>query len=309
MKMIENKYLKTAEVINCLPQEIRNAVLALDEDKICKMQEIRLSIGCPVMVYAGGIYFLNSVGTLTKNAGNAIVATAAMVQKTVEKVCRGSLYSQQSELKCGFLMMEGGHRVGVCGKTVVRSGKVDLITDISSINIRIATQVIGAADKIINHIAGGSVANTLIISPPLCGKTTILRDIARQLAGEKYMLRVGIADERGEIAAMHKGRPQNDVGILSDVYDACPKSEGITMLLRAMAPDVIITDEIGTADDEQAIKRAINAGVKIICSAHGFDRADVLRREGIGTLIRENVFERVIILSRREGAGTIERIY
>jgi stage III sporulation protein AA len=297
------------EVINYISPEIRLALLKISEISLAQIEEIRLRTGCPVTIAGTNIRFLITDGRLSENAESAVIVTQSMLQRTIERMCQSSLYSLQNELRSGFLTLSGGHRVGVCGKTVVENGNVARVVDISSLNIRIAKEIIGAADKIISYIAEKDIQNTLIISPPSCGKTTLLRDIARQLAGEKYGYRVGIVDERSEIAAMYRGEAQNDVGILSDVYDACPKDEGMIMLLRAMAPDVIITDEIGNVEDEAAIMRVINAGVKIICSAHGFDRADVLRREAVGSLIRDGIFERIFVLSRKEGAGTIERMY
>jgi len=273
------------------------------------IQEIRLRINCPATITMDKTYFLKNGGEFSRSALDAIYVNQDMLKSTADKMCQNSIYSVQNELKHGFLTLVGGHRAGVCGKTIVENGKIIHLSEISSINLRIAHEIKGAANKVIAYITEGGVSNTLIISPPSCGKTTLLRDIARQLASEEFMLRVGIVDERSEIAAVFKGEAQNDIGFLSDVYDGCPKAEGMLMLLRAMAPDVIITDEIGSEKDEMAIFSLINAGVRVICTAHGYDKEDLVRREGIGKLIKNNIFEKIIVLSRKNGAGTIERMY
>ena len=224
----------------------------------------------------------------------------------VESMSKGSLYAMQTSLTKGYITLKGGHRVGICGKVVTEKGKITHVTDISALCIRIAREVIGAADEILGFIeCDERLYNTLIISPPGCGKTTVLRDIARKL-GEKY--KVCIADERSEIAACKGSRTAFDVGKLTCVMDAVPKGEGIMMLLRTMAPEVIITDESNSYEEEKAIAEIINCGVKIITSAHGYSEKDILKRRHLGPLVREGIFEKVIILSSRKKTATVEKI-
>ncbi|MDP3486426.1 MAG: ATPase, T2SS/T4P/T4SS family, partial [Bacillota bacterium] len=147
---------------------------------------------------------------------------------------------------------------------------------------------------------------TLVISPPQAGKTTLLRDIARQLSDKGQ--RVCIVDERSEIAGCYNGCPQLDVGLRTDVMDGCPKAEGMLMALRALSPDVIITDEIGRAEDAAAIEEALNSGVRVIASAHGSTYEEVAARPNLSTLLQRGLFQRVVILSNRRGPGTIEYI-
>ena len=228
------------------------------------------------------------------------------LEKIVQSMCRGSLYAMQANLIQGFITLTGGHRVGVCGRCISENGKITHMTDISAICIRIARAVIGAADSFMEYLeCNGRLYNTLIISPPGCGKTTIIRDIARQL-GSRH--KVCIADERNEIAACRNGIPEYDVGKFTCVMDSVPKGEGIRMLLRTMSPEIIVTDEMGERVEEQAIYHLINSGTKIVTTAHGYSEKDLLNREYTGTLVRDGVFERIIVLSNRCGVGTIEKI-
>ncbi len=249
------------------------------------VREIRIRADCPPVLVADTLY-----------KGDAPLS-ADMVRRTAERMCQNSVYARQGDLKNGFVTLMGGHRAGICGHTVLENGSVHHLTDISAVNLRVAHQILGAADDILPKIVqDGDVFNTLILSPPAAGKTTLLRDIARQLGGGTHHFRVGIADERGEIAAMYRGVAQNDVGFLSDVYDGCPKAEGMRMLLRGMSPAVLITDEISTEADVAAVCEAVYSGVRVICTMHGFGREDALLKAGIGTLLKNGIFRRVITL-------------
>lgn len=303
-------YITTDDVKNrqnymeYLPPSVRDAIKNLGSEASDVISEIRLKNEGTVSVCLDKLYFISTDGALTQSATNILTTDRGTFFETVDKMSRRSIYAAQNELRHGFLTLEGGHRVGVCGKTVVENGKIIQLSDISSLNLRIAREIKGCADEIIDAVM---LKNTLIISPPACGKTTFLRDIARNLS--ERMIKVGIIDERGEIASSYKGRPQLDVGTNTDVYTNCPKSEGITMLLRSMAPQVIVTDEIGTPEDEAAIFSTINAGVKIVCSAHGYDRDDLHRRGLLKSIMDKNIFETIVVLSRRNGPGTVERVY
>ena len=242
-----------------------------------------------------------------QNRESSIFVSKNALAIVVEKMCRGSLYANQGTLKEGYITLDNGLRVGAVGSTVSDdNGKITHLRDITSINIRIAREIKGAADRIMPYImANGRVYNTLIISPPSRGKTTILRDAARQCGN---VLRCGIVDERSEIAGVSSGKISNDIGKYSFVIDACPKPEGISMMLRSMAPEVIFTDEIGGTGDEEAIGKMMNAGVKIVCTAHGYDEKDVMRRRAIKALFFKNVFERVIVLSSSGTVGSIAKV-
>ena len=228
------------------------------------------------------------------------LVTKESLDKIINLMCKGSIYASQHYLKNGYITLQGGHRVGVAGMLVKNDDKTTHLRNISAINIRIAREIIGASNEIFPHIINEKeVFNTLIISPPSGGKTTILRDISRRLGNS---LRVGVVDERGEIAS------NKDMGKYTFVMEECTKSEGIIMMLRSMSPDVILTDEIGTIDDEAALIKSLNAGVKMICTAHGYDENDIIRRETFKNLIKGKVFEKIIVLSAKNGPGTIEKV-
>ncbi len=259
------------------------------------LQEIRITAGKNCVILKSGIL-----------CDTNMKVTHAELCKIIDSMCRGSVYAMQTSLVKGYITLSGGHRVGVCGRTVTENGKITHLTDISSICIRISREVIGAADEVMEYLVCGTKAyNTLIISPPGCGKTTMLRDISRQL-GNKF--KVCIADERGEIAASKGGTSVHDVGKYTAVMDAVPKEKGIMMLLRTMSPDIIVTDETGREEEGEAISELINCGVKIITTAHGYSEKDVSKCKYPGKLVESGVFERVIVLSNRNGAGTVEKI-
>ena len=219
-----------------------------------------------------------------------------------------SYYAYEEELAKGYITIEGGHRVGVCGRAVLDKGKVCLIKEISSLNIRRSREIIGVADRVIPHILdknNGLLANTLIVSPPKCGKTTLLRDLVRVLSYKGY--KVGLCDERSEIAGSYLGKPSYDLGPRTDVLDGCPKAEGMTMLIRAMSPDVVVTDEIGKTEDVSAIETAVCAGVSILTTIHGKNYDDVIA-SNIGPLVSKGVFSRIVFLTNDPRTGTIDEV-
>ncbi|MDD2627769.1 MAG: stage III sporulation protein AA [Clostridia bacterium] len=222
-------------------------------------------------------------------------------------VSRNSIYSIQNDINNGFLTIKGGHRVGVTGEVIIENGNIKNIKNISSMNIRVAREINGAANKIINIVVNGSrVKNTLIISPPGCGKTTILRDLIRQISN--IGRNVSLIDERGEIASMYEGAPMLDVGKRTDVMSFCPKHMGINLVTRSMGPEVIATDEIGSNKDIESIKEAVLTGVSLLFTMHGRDVNDIKKNKEMMEMIDNGYFEVIIFLSNRNGVGTIEKI-
>lgn len=313
MSVSHNRF---TDVIRYTSKELREVLSKVPPEKIADIEEIRIRANKPVIIqnYRED-WFVDGKGCLTKNEKNAFVPGVDDIIKTLEIMSMNSIYVFQDDIRNGFITLPGGHRVGIAGKTVIENGKVINMKNISSLNIRISREVKGCSLKIIKYILGkrNEPLNTLIISPPQCGKTTMLRDITRNLSnGIKEMgfsgVKVGLIDERSEIAACYNGIPQFDVGIRTDVLDSCPKSIGMIMMVRSMSPQVIVTDEIGNQGDRDSIVSILNAGVKIIASAHGFNISELKSRHEILSLIENRLLDRYVVLSNVNGPGTIEEI-
>ena len=296
---------------------IRKIFKRIDFKKLGPIEEIRLRAGKPIMVQTlGGDCFIDEEGRITNRYGEHLfMVSQEDIIKTLELMSENSVYAYNSEIRNGFITLKGGHRVGIVGKAVLESNSVKNIKDISGLNIRISMEFLGCSDEIIKYIVKGEndVYNTLLISPPQCGKTTMLRDVTRLLSDgmdePRFKgLKIGVVDERSELASCHKGVPQHNIGIRTDVLDGCPKSIGILMLLRSMSPQVIVTDEIGERGDFDAVMRVVNAGVKLITTIHGYSLKEIESKKEIMELMEMRVFERYIILSGAKGPGTVEEI-
>ena len=219
------------------------------------------------------------------------------IAETMERISRYSLYALEEELRMGYVTLPGGHRVGVVGKAVAEGGVIKTIRPICGLNIRISRPVKGAADPVLPLIMDCQKLphNTMIISPPGCGKTTLLRDIIRQLSDKKH-LTIGVADERSEIGGSYRGVAQNDVGLRTDLLDGCPKAEGMLLLLRSMAPQVIAVDELGGKEDIGAVENISNAGVRLLCTVHGYNIENIRQKPNLRTLLDMGVFKRYVVL-------------
>jgi len=270
--------------------------------------EVRLRINHPVMlIYSHGEYILSH------NLDSEYIVKQEDIRAILDFVSNYSLYAYEQEIRQGYITVKGGHRVGFAGQVVMENGRIKTVKHISFINIRVAHEVKGCGLKLLPYIIDkGRVLNSLIVSPPGCGKTTLLRDVVRLISsGSSYMkgINVGIVDERSELAACHMGVPQNDVGLRTDVLDACPKAEGMLMLLRSMSPKAIAVDEVGSREDVDAISYVINAGCSILATIHGETIDDIRTRPVLRRLVEERVFERYIVLSDRNGVGDIVNIF
>jgi stage III sporulation protein AA len=304
------------EILTGVSPKVRDIISKVPEKYIYSLEEIRIRLGKPVMIHCGNSdYMVTSSGALTERIEDAYNATKEDCEKTIQLLSNYSVYALEEEFKNGYITLAGGHRIGIAGRGVVENGRIKTLKNISGFNIRIARQVPGAADNVLKYVVrnGSDIYNTLIISPPQCGKTTLLRDIIRQLSNgiSTYGLKglkIGLVDERSEIAGSYQGIPQNDVGCRTDVLDACPKSMGLIMLIRSMSPQVVATDEIGSRADIEAIYEAMNAGIRLVTTIHGQGLEDILNRPFINEVIKNKVFDRLIILSTKYGPGTIEQI-
>ncbi len=295
-------------VMRVLPQAIRNA-LSQGVKEAGALNEIRLRTGMPIYLkYKAKEYMLATNGLTDQTGVSKLVFTEGMMKETVEYISNYSLYALEEEVGHGFITVLGGHRAGLCGRTVIADGRVKTIRNISSINLRVAHEVFGCAAKVSPYLfSKESFVNTLIVSPPGAGKTTLLRDTVRLLSEKGYT--VGVSDERSEIAAMYQGIIQNKLGTRVDVLDGCPKNLGIEMLIRSMAPDVIAVDEIGTREDVRSLKLAAVSGCKVIATAHGTGLEDVKRNTALAELIEQGYFKRVVCLALKPSPGSIEGIY
>lgn len=304
------------DIFPLLSQDIADVLARVDLGRLEIIEEIRLRAEKPLCLQNyKSEWFVRNDGCLECAPSRAYIINQRSISRSLEIMSGNSIYAYQEEIKNGYITIKGGHRIGITGKVVCDGAVIRNIKDISGLNIRISNQVIGCANKILSHIINGknSVNNTLLISPPRCGKTTLLRDIARSLGNGIAELgfkgiRVGIVDERSEIAACYRGLPQNEIGIRTDVLDGCLKSLGMPMLIRAMSPDVIITDEIGCDGDREAVHGVLNAGVKVITSAHGYNISDLKSRREVLRLVDDKVFERYIVLGNNKGPGTVVEV-
>ena len=291
------------QVLEYMSKNIKEEIEKYLQQNSEDIEEIRLRTNKPIVVK-----------TASNNEISEHIVTTEELLQTFQKVCEHSIYSYQKQICEGYITIRGGHRVGITGSCVVEAGKIINIKYISSLNFRIAREKKEASNKILKYvIANGHVANTLIASKPGCGKTTILRDLVRAISTgiPEYNLNgktCGIVDERGEIAAMFKGVPQNDLGILSDVIENSTKSQGMRMLIRSMAPEIIACDEIGNKEDIEAINYAMCSGVKGIFTVHGNSLAEILLNNQIKELLEKYIIETIIFLDDKT-RGNVKEIY
>ena len=292
-----------------LPERLKNTVGRIKPEFAACLEEVRLNAGLPLMgVFAGCDKFIIEDGSFTSIPEKAFHVNREEMEDLFYRLCEHSVYAYQDDIARGFITLQGGYRAGICGKIVYLGDSVKSIKEISSVCIRISRQMKGCAENLFPYIKMNDrdIYNTLIISPPRCGKTTILRDICRIIStgseDDNFTgLRTAVIDERSEIAACYRGVVQNDCGPRTDVLDGCRKSEGIEMMLRGMSPAVIIVDELGAKKDAESIRMAWNAGVRIVATAHAFDLDDLKGRLGLGVLASKSGFERYIVLGIRDG--------
>ncbi len=292
----------------CLP--IAEAIHQVQRNCGETLQEVRLRAGKPLAISIGGKKrFVSAKGELLQTAQGALRVDWDMIVKSLEFMSRSSMYAFEQEIQNGYITVEGGHRIGMVGRAIQKNGQIAGLNHISGLNVRIAHEIRGCAEKLLPNLSDEDVLHhTLIISPPGGGKTTMLRDLIR-LASDRLQLAVAVADERSEIGGCYRGIPQCDLGMQTDVLDGCPKAEGMLMLLRTMNPQVIAVDELGGRAELEAVVTILHAGVKLLCTVHSNDMEELRRRPGFDKILETGVFERIVVLSGREGPGTVEEIY
>lgn len=295
------------QIIRVLSESVQK-IIEQERMDFSELQEIRLRIGQPVtMLYQNEELILPTMYSEKKRLGKQ------EMKETIEHISNYSLYAYEHELKQGFITIEGGHRVGMAGQVIMEGGKIKNMKYISSINIRVSHEVLDCANKIFPYITyNKQMYHTLIISPPRCGKTTLLRDVIRQISDGNRWIKgctVGVVDERSELGGCYLGVIQNNLGMRTDILDRCPKADGMIMLIRSMAPQVVAVDEIGAKEDVHAIEYAMHCGCKMLATAHGDSMEEICKKPIFEKLIREKRFERYVILSNRYRLGGIEAVY
>ncbi|MBQ3006640.1 MAG: stage III sporulation protein AA [Clostridia bacterium] len=289
--------------------EVFMSLTAAEKDNI---REIRIRTEKPVTVVCGNeTKFVSCSGKLTGIYSDLNYKTDEKeITDIFRRMCSYSVYSFTDAINKGYITLSGGHRAGVAGTAVCEKGKITAVRDICCINLRIAREIKGAADEMYKKFFCGKPCSVIIAGPPSSGKTTVLRDLARQLSGAERgrLLRTFVCDERGEIAAVVSGVPQNDLGLNCDVITNYPKDEGIIIALRSFSPDIIICDEVASDSEAYAVETGLNSGVDFVLSIHAKDERELKTKRILRRLLASGAFEGVVLLSG-ENAGEIKSIY
>lgn len=276
-----------------LPRHLQGVVTSLPKELQAEAEEIRLRVGRPMTV-------LSRRGEVPTGS----MVTREDLELTLEIASQSSAYATVHQVRHGFLSLRGGHRLGLCGTCVVKEGEVTNLRQLSSLALRVAREVRGTALPLLPSLQEeGVLQSTLILSPPGRGKTTLLRDLICAISEGKGIspLRVGVADERGELAACFGGVPQMRVGLRTDVLDGCPKAQGMLMLLRGMNPQVLAVDEITAPEDGEAMLTAVGCGTILLATAHGSGMEDLKRRPLYKKLLEQGIFRRIVTIDVTDG--------
>ena len=286
--------LRYEDAAAVLPVRLRKVALAVPQEIKATAEEFRLRAGRPM--------------TVLLPAGEEaleIVVEPEELETLCDLATEFSRYAAAETLREGYLSVRGGFRIGLCGSAVMKSGDNTNLKNFSSAVIRIARERQGIANELTPQLfRNGRFLNTLILSPPGGGKTTLLRDLVRQLSENGQ--RISLIDERGEVAVMYRGEPQMDVGPHTDVLDACPKSLGIPMVLRAMNPKIIAVDEITVQEDLKAMSLAAGCGVGLLATIHAADVTELMEKPLYRQLLEDKVFRLVIRIIRTDAGRCYE---
>lgn len=292
-------------ILNILPSKIRTRIIEEDLD-FNRLQEIRIRAGRPLLFRYEG-----RERNLQKSS--VYIVTVDDVNETVQYAANYSLYAFEQEMRHGYLTIEGGHRVGMAGQVILDGEGIRNLKYISSVNIRVAHEIPGCGDSVLPFlIQERELMSTLIIAPPGCGKTTLLRDLIRQISNGSRLLdgrNVGVVDERSELGGSYMGICQNDLGIRTDLLDACPKAEGMMMLIRSMGPQIIAVDEIGSGTEVQMLKYAMCCGCRMLATVHGASLHEIRGKPMFEEFFTQKLFRRYVVLEYGKQLGKVEGIY
>lgn len=298
--------------VQSLSRRLSDCFLSLESSEKERIREIRVRSRQPVVIITDrGVEFAANTGRLTQVYSDLIMKTDEHeVQEIFKRLCGYSVHSFKDAINRGYITVAGGHRAGVAGTAVTENGKVTAVRDICSINLRIAREINGAADEIYKAEFANGLRSVIIAGPPASGKTTILRDLARQLSDcrKGECRKTFVCDERGEIGAAFSGIAQNDLGINCDLLTSYPKSEGLMIGLRSFSPDIIICDEVATYEEAEAVEAGVNSGVCFALSIHARNERELKTKPILKRLLMTGEFDKVILLSGKQ-VGKTEKIF
>lgn len=300
------------EAVQVISPRIRTALSALPVRVQEEVQEIRLRADKPVIaVTKSGSAFVSQSGRLTLLPNDNILRIAeGELRDTVSRVCGYSLHSFQKDMVQGFVTVPGGHRVGLCGTAVTENGKITALKDVSCLNLRIAREVFGAADEILQGCFKGKLRNVLLAGPPSSGKTTVLRDLIRQISGGclGFYCKTAVVDERSELSAVSGLHAGNDLGMNTDILNGYPKAQGLSLCIRSLSPEIVFCDEIGGTDEVQAVRDGLFSGVHFVLTAHAANMQDLKSREQTRALLETGMFDCAVFLRNSKAPGAIGEI-
>ena len=304
---------KFEEALCFLSPEIRTILFSLPDKMKDTITEIRLKVNKPIVIVSrNACFFIGQDGKVKYLFSDILLKTDRQaIEDCFHRLCNYSVYSCQTSINNGFITIKGGHRIGICGTAVCEHGQIVNVKDINSINIRIAREYCSVADPVINQVFDGEPENLIVAGAPSSGKTTLLRDLARQLSDGKLgkYYKICIVDERNEIAAASDSVLNCNVGFNTDVLTGYPKAIGIMTAVRCLSPDIIICDEIGDASETLAIESGLHSGVKFILSVHASSENEIYSKVQIKSLLQTNAFDKILLLYGADKPCEIKNVF